>query len=1205
MTNPSDELLPIVTVSLFDRTEIEGLVFSALDGSVALVPVADLPDGGTSFVLELRSPDHPKPLLLAGELAGEPAAGFCPMFLRPVDSTNADELLTFLGSVSSPPEQLEEVGPRSVRAHMRILTPRVSLPQMVAPTDDSDRRAMLPPLELPDLAPMPGTPDARSPHKPGRSDARGATPKPGKSDPRGLAPKPLLPEGAGVGQYRSVPARHAAAPGREDSAGRDASSGRAGAASGREAAGREPSGRAAAPPVRESGKSAITLQSIPGSHPSDAPPAVQVIATQTPEPPSHVTAPVPAPPPAPPPADARIEAKSAVTLDGDGARSSSSGPPSVTRDPLLGRSLGGKYTISALIGAGGAGSVYRARHVMLQKDIAIKVMHPSLRKDPTFGARFHAEALAASKLDHPNVLRVLDFGEEPDGLLYIAMELLVGTELRALLWQGRMPLPRALDITCQICAALSAASEVGIVHRDIKPENVVITSSRDDEGDTVDLVKVCDFGLAQIVKSGTSGEHRASSYIAGTPEYMSPEQVRGEELDGRSDIYAVGIVLYELLTGRVPFEGEVAVEILRAHLTKPVVVPSKVAKDVDPEVEAVVLRALSKDRHQRPATAREVRAELRTVLERLRRPTPPANTPAPAAVPLEDPASGFGELFVALTTAVAHTAYYERDHVTPAGPQAAPSTGALRAHPELARSLVRLWQATRTPLAGRGEITIAQRDAELVVQTGAGEALELRRVVPGGVAEGYGARLADLFVRRHVVSFTLREGVIEADLADATEMLSGPDVSPDALRLDFLSRGLPGVSILFTEEMLGKSRKLPWHVDLCVSRLARDLRAIPLFRGVTEEAMRALRVQLVADVVRSLERPEDIRMLLENTDLVATSVAHIPELDALDLKSVIVTALRKPLAVASARHLLTLAGRATPAPSAVDTRPPIASPRALLGPFASRFLRERSPETDDLLRSMLGVRVIDLSDLPRELQLVVAADRLASAMASDPELLFKKLSAAHDLTRFADEIAAASRALAALAKAGDARTVAGAVAGLTALARGAPPGDASKEGLAASAVSSLGDETALAALADAVLFGPIAQREPARTVLAQLGAGSRARAPLGARARSRPRALPAAPLRRGAPRGRQGRAPGHRRAPLAHGARERGGEQRGRRRARGGSAAGPPRRAGRVHRPRRRPLPPPPHAGGASRRGHRAPGPPGRARQAVAHARAR
>ncbi len=862
---------------------------------------------------------------------------------------------------------------------------------------------------------------------------------------------------------------------------------------------RTTSARGAAPSGRASGKSSITLQSIAGSsHPSEAPPSVQIVATPIQAPPPHVTA------PAAPPEPARIEPRGAITMDGDGARSSA-GPPSVTRDPLIGRSLGGKYTISALIGAGGAGSVYRARHVMLQKDIAIKVMHPSLRKDPTFGARFHAEALAASKLDHPNVLRVLDFGEEPDGLLYIAMELLVGTELRALLWQGRMPLPRALDITCQICAALSAASEVGIVHRDIKPENVVITSSRDDEGDTVDLVKVCDFGLAQIVKSGAdaAGEARASSYIAGTPEYMSPEQVRGEELDGRSDIYAVGIVLYELLTGRVPFEGEVAVEILRAHLQKPVVVPSKIAKDVDPEVESIVLRALSKDRHQRPGTAREVRAELRSVLERLRRPTPAVSAPAPVAIPLEDPASGFGELFVALTAAVAHTTYYEREHAASSGPHAPPSPGALRAHPEFARSLLRLSHATRAPLAGRGEITIAQRDArdaELVVQTGAGEVLDLRRVVPGGVAEGYGPRLADVFARRHVVSFTLREGVCEADLADATEMLSGPEVSADALRLDFLSRGLPGVSILFAEEMLGKSRKLPWHVDLCISRLARDLRALPLLRGVTEETMRSLRVQLVADVVRSLERPEDIRLLLENTDLVATSVAHIPELESLDLRSVIVTALRRSLAVSAARHLLTLAGRVTPSPSAMDTRPPVASPRALLGAFASRFLRERSPDTDDLLRSMLGVRVLDLSDLPRELQLVVAADRLAAAMASDPDMLFRKLAAASDLTRFADEIAAASRALAALAKAGDARTVAGAVAGLTALARGAPPGDASKEGLAASAVSSLGDETALAALADALLFGPVVQREPARAVLTQLGAAS-ARALLAARVR--------------------------------------------------------------------------------------------------------
>ncbi|MBK8258461.1 MAG: serine/threonine protein kinase [Polyangiaceae bacterium] len=963
MAYSENTLFPIVTVSLFDRSEIEGLVMSALDGSMALVPIPEELTAG-SYILELSSPDRARPLLMLGELAGDPSGGMCPMFLKPIDGDNADELIAFLGRASLPPDYLPDA-PKSSRPlmHVRVLTPPGSLPAL--------ERAI--------------TGERRNP-----------------STLQSIASPDLLPED----------------------------------------------------------RPNITVVTPSALGEPGQPEAVDGLRGDP------------------------NAARTAVTLDNDLAAISSA-PASVTNDPLLGRALGGgKYVIVTLIGAGGAGSVYRAHHVMLQKDIAIKVMHPSLRKEPNFAARFHSEALAASRLDHPNVLRVLDFGEEPDGLLYIAMELLVGTELRALLWQGRIPLVRTLDIVCQICAALSAASEVGIVHRDIKPENVVITSSRDDEGTQVDLVKVCDFGLATISKPGTagSGEHKAA-FIAGTPDYMSPEQARGEELDGRSDIYAVGVLLYELLTGHVPFEESSPLDVLKAHVQSPVRPPSQIAKDVDPEVEAVVLRALAKDRHQRHSTAREMRGELRGILERVKRP-PIADSPSElSALPIEDAAAGFGEMFVALTAAVARTTYYERDH------------------PEFARSLVRLVHASRVPLTGRGEITFTQRDlrdSELLVQTGIGEIIDLRRAVPGGIAEAYGPRFSDVFQRRHVVSLTLKEGVSEHDLADATELLSGPEMAADALRLDFLSRGLSGVSILFAEELLGKSRKLPWHVDLCISRLARDLRALPLLRGVNEDTLRSLRMQLVADVVRNLERPEDVRLLLENTDLVASSVQHIPELGSLDMRSVIVSALRRPLAVATTKHLLATPARATPPPMAGDARPPPPGTRTLLAPFASRFLRERSADTDQILRSLLEVRVLDLADLPRELQISVAAERLAAQMAQDPEALLQRLSQTRDLSRFGDEMAAAGRALLVLARAGDAKTVAVIATGLSSLARGASTGEQSREAIAASA---------LAAIADALLFGPVQQREPARTVLSKVGPGA-ARALMAARLRGAPASEP-------------------------------------------------------------------------------------------------
>jgi eukaryotic-like serine/threonine-protein kinase len=279
---------------------------------------------------------------------------------------------------------------------------------------------------------------------------------------------------------------------------------------------------------------------------------------------------------------------------------------------LVGRRLAnGKLEIESLIGGGGVGAVYRARHRELQMPVAVKVLHDNYQSDADFGRRFHAEALAASRLDHPNITRVLDFGQEPDGLLYLVMEYLDGVGLRALLERdGRLTTERVVRLASQICAGLAHAHARNIVHKDVKPENLVILKGSDDDGNAIEIVKVCDFGIAQ----GAVAEE--TRRFQGTPEYMSPEQCTASELDARSDVYAVGIVLYELVTGDVPFANDDVRRIVKMHLHDVPPPPSHRTPDVDSRLEQIILRALAKDRDARFANMRDLRAALRDLLDK-------------------------------------------------------------------------------------------------------------------------------------------------------------------------------------------------------------------------------------------------------------------------------------------------------------------------------------------------------------------------------------------------------------------------------------------------------------------------------------------------------------------------------------------------------------------------------------------------------------
>jgi len=310
-----------------------------------------------------------------------------------------------------------------------------------------------------------------------------------------------------------------------------------------------------------------------------------------------------------------------------------------------GRVIAGKYAVQSVIGEGAMGVVYRAKQVALDKLVALKVLSDELRDDPEFVMRFHTEARAASRLDHPNSTRVIDFGEEPDGLLYIAMELLQGRTLTEVLDQ-EWPLPaaRTAAIMTQVLSAVGAAHAMKILHRDLKPDNIVILEGRDDEDRPIDVVKVCDFGIAKLDGLAEPSEgapkrevldHKINAtragVIIGTPQYMSPEQARGEKLDVRSDLYALGVVLYEILTRRAPFDEGTSAEVLYKHTAVEPTKPSAIYANVDPHLEQVCLRALKKFPEERWATAREMKAALRPILD-----TAPAFRPidVPSATPM-------------------------------------------------------------------------------------------------------------------------------------------------------------------------------------------------------------------------------------------------------------------------------------------------------------------------------------------------------------------------------------------------------------------------------------------------------------------------------------------------------------------------------------------------------------------------------------------
>ena len=283
-----------------------------------------------------------------------------------------------------------------------------------------------------------------------------------------------------------------------------------------------------------------------------------------------------------------------------------------SEDPLVGRRLPGGYVILELVGVGGMGRVYRAEQTNLGRTVAIKIIHPHLVGEENAAARFITEARAASRLNHPNSVAVIDFGKTSDDQLYLVMEFLRGRDLARIAYdEGPLPLKRVIDILRQVLAALGEAHHNEIIHRDLKPENIILEPMRAGG----DFVKVVDFGLAKM-RLETAPSITSPGIVCGTPEYMSPEQGRGDPLDARSDLYAVGVILYQLLAGRLPFEADSPTQVVLMHISKPPTDPRQVApgRRIPESMVGVLMKMLSKEPEDRYPDADSLSAALARTL---------------------------------------------------------------------------------------------------------------------------------------------------------------------------------------------------------------------------------------------------------------------------------------------------------------------------------------------------------------------------------------------------------------------------------------------------------------------------------------------------------------------------------------------------------------------------------------------------------------
>lgn len=317
-----------------------------------------------------------------------------------------------------------------------------------------------------------------------------------------------------------------------------------------------------------------------------------------------------------------------MRISWQGGRASTSPPPPPAEEvtPRVGDVLDNRYRITGVLGSGGMGCVYLAEHISIRRPLALKLLHPEVEGIDEINQRFEREAFAIGRMNHPNCVNVSDFGQLEDGTLYMVLELLDGVLLSDLLERDRrLPWKRTLHIGRHVLSALDYAHRAGIIHRDIKPENVILV---DQDGDS-DFAKILDFGIAKLrddvhpeENTGIlANDSRLTQHgvTIGTPTYIAPEQAYGQPIDGRADLYALSVMMYEMITGEPPFDADEVGALLRMHVSHPVPPLAELAPDVPvpTEVEALIMRGLAKQPDERISSAQSYLAQINTVLEDL------------------------------------------------------------------------------------------------------------------------------------------------------------------------------------------------------------------------------------------------------------------------------------------------------------------------------------------------------------------------------------------------------------------------------------------------------------------------------------------------------------------------------------------------------------------------------------------------------------
>jgi serine/threonine-protein kinase len=311
--------------------------------------------------------------------------------------------------------------------------------------------------------------------------------------------------------------------------------------------------------------------------------------------------------------DPSVAPASSARSDGDLAGSAKTNVVARQDDNVIGSTIGGKYRVESLIGEGGMAQVFKATHLDIEKPVVIKIMHANLPGMKNAYKRFERERTLTAKLDHPNIVSVFDGGQLDGKRPYIVMEYIEGDSLRSLLGEGKsnVPIELAISVLIQMCSGLQVAHKAGIVHRDLKPENIMLRS----DSDRPDWVKIVDFGIAHLKEGGQ--KLTATGVAVGTVDYMSPEYLSDKPIDHRADIYAMGIILFELITGRCPFESESPEAVMAKHLWTPPSPPSRLRQDIKPGgiLDAIVLKALAKEPSERYATANDMKKDLLKALQ--------------------------------------------------------------------------------------------------------------------------------------------------------------------------------------------------------------------------------------------------------------------------------------------------------------------------------------------------------------------------------------------------------------------------------------------------------------------------------------------------------------------------------------------------------------------------------------------------------------